>query len=72
MDTGGPQHDVHPPDCAQFTGDSLFHMTCGCFFCFVLFCFLLLLFVLLPITKRVWACQSERVTCPAVLVYFVD
>lgn len=64
MDTGGSQHDVHPPDCAQFTGDSLFHMTCGCF--------LLPLFVLLPLTKRVWACQSEKVTCPAVLVYFVD
>lgn len=41
MDTGGPQHDVHPPDRAQFTGDSLFHMTCGCF--------LLPLFVLLPL-----------------------
>lgn len=24
MDTGGPQHDVHPSDCTQFTGESLF------------------------------------------------
>lgn len=47
MDTGGPQHDVHPPDCAQFTGDSLFHMTCGCgFFCCC--CFLLPLFCSAP------------------------
>lgn len=23
MDTGGPQYDVHPSDCAQFTGKSL-------------------------------------------------
>lgn len=49
MDTGGPQHDVHPPDCAQFTGDSLFHMTCGCLL--FLFCFLLPLFRSAPTNK---------------------
>lgn len=30
VDTRGPQHDVHPPDCAQFAGDAfIFSGTVG-------------------------------------------
>lgn len=27
MDTRGPEHDVHPSDCTQFTGKNVFHFT---------------------------------------------
>ena len=31
MDIGGPQYDVHPSDCAQFTGKSLISLVCCVF-----------------------------------------
>lgn len=44
MDTRGPEHDVHPSDCTQFTGKNVFHFTLlvsgsVCANCIVLLCF---------------------------------
>lgn len=68
MDTGGPQHDVHPPDCAQFAGDA-FISSHTFFFKQIL---LLLLFVVLPPLVCALAEGSELLTCQTSLKCCAD